>query len=60
MNLDHYFKNEEVGQILEDWTSSFPQFVTVETIGESYQKRPIWLIKLTNKATGLDTDKPAV
>ena len=29
-------------------------------MAESYEKRPIWLLTLTNQATGPDTEKPAV
>jgi len=60
MDFNHYFTNDELEQILKDWANKFPKLVALEKIGESYQKRPIWLLVLTNKETGPDTEKPAV
>jgi murein tripeptide amidase MpaA len=34
--------------------------VELQRIGESYEKRPIWLVTLTNQSSGSDRDKPAV
>lgn len=60
MNFNHYFTNEEIDQITSDWLLAYPNLVVRRSIGESYEKRPIWLLALTNQATGLDTEKPAV
>lgn len=60
MDFNHYFTNEELDVLLPDWSGERPDLVTLSTLGRSYEGRPIWLLTLTNRATGADTDKPAV
>lgn len=60
MDLNHYFTNQELNQLLPAWAAQYPDLLEVSTLGQSYQKRPIWLLTLTNKATGPDREKPAV
>lgn len=60
MNLDRYFTNEDIAALLDDWRAKYPNLLDVRTIGESYLKQPIWLLVITNKDSGADTDKPAV
>ncbi len=60
MDFNHYFSNDEIEKIIKEWAEEFPDLVELQIIGESFEKRPIWLVTLTNKATGKDTDKPAV
>jgi hypothetical protein len=44
------------GRIAATW----PEFVTLEDIGESYEGRPLRLMILTNRATGSHESKPAM
>lgn len=60
MVLDQYFTNEQIETLVQQWQQSYPNLIQVTTLGESYQKRPIWLLILTNQATGPDREKPAV
>ncbi|HSQ27183.1 MAG TPA: M14 family metallopeptidase [Anaerolineales bacterium] len=60
MNLDRYFTNQEISDVIEVWQEKFPKLLEVRTIGDSFEKRPIWLLVITNKDSGSDTDKPAV
>ncbi len=60
MNLDRYFTNEDIAVLLAEWQTQYPNLLEVRTIGESYQNRPIWLLVITNKESGADTDKPAI
>ncbi len=60
MNFNHYFTNPEIDQVTADWLLAYPNLVTRRCIGESYEKRPIWLLTITNQASGPDTKKPAV
>jgi len=60
MDFNHYFTNQELDSLLADWTEKFPRLVSLASIGESYEKRPIWLLTLTNQDTGPDSAKPAV
>lgn len=60
MNFDHYFTNEEIEEKLHEWAKKYPNLVKVVTIGETYEKRPLRLLVITNQDTGPDTSKPAV
>jgi murein tripeptide amidase MpaA len=60
MNFNHYFPNDELESILKEWATSYPNLFSLATLGESYGKRPIWLVTVTNQATGTDLSKPAV
>ena len=60
MNFNHLFTNEEIEAALQEWQKAYPSLLTVQTIGRSHEDRPIWLLTITNHATGPDTDKPAV
>jgi murein tripeptide amidase MpaA len=60
MDFNHYFTNEELESILKRWAEEYPELCSLTQIGESYEKRPIWLLILTNRSTGPDHEKPAV
>jgi murein tripeptide amidase MpaA len=60
MNFNHYFTNEEVEQTLKDWEITYPNIVKVSQIGSSHEDHPIWLLTLTNLATGTASEKPAL
>jgi murein tripeptide amidase MpaA len=60
MDFNHYFTNDEIEAITAGWTERYPTLASRAVIGYSYEKRPIWLLTLTNQATGADKDKPAV
>ncbi|MGE5124176.1 MAG: M14 family metallopeptidase [Acidobacteriaceae bacterium] len=60
MDFKHYYTNEELSQLLLDWTAKYPDLLQVDTIGQSYEGRPIHLLTLTNQHTGPDREKPAI
>jgi murein tripeptide amidase MpaA len=60
MDFNRYFKNEELESVIKKWGAEYPGILTVSSIGMSYEDRSIWLLTITNKDTGLDTEKPAV
>jgi len=60
MDFNHYFTNQELENLLKEWSERYPEIVRLSVIGESYEKRPLWLLTLTNLATGPDLEKPAV
>ncbi|MFM8320210.1 MAG: M14 family metallopeptidase [Chloroflexota bacterium] len=60
MDFNHYFKNEELEQILHTWAEQYPALVKLSELGRSYEDRPIWLLTLTTQASGADTEKPAM
>lgn len=60
MDIHQYYTNESLEAQLLEWQQAYPGLLELRTIGESYEKRPIYLLVLTNKRTGRDTDKPAI
>ena len=57
--FDQFYRHAELTRLLFDYAAALPQLVGVRSIGKSYEGRDIWLVTLTNAATGADTDKPA-
>jgi hypothetical protein len=60
LDFSHYHKYDEVISILRSWEKDFPNIVELYSVGKSYEGREIWQMTITNKATGKDTDKPAM
>jgi murein tripeptide amidase MpaA len=60
MDIIQYFTNDEINQLLQKWGSAYPNLVGITTIGASHEGRPIQLLTITNKASGLDSEKPAI
>jgi len=60
MNFNHYFTNDEITQLHEDWLATYPGLIQVSSIGNSHEGRPIWLLTLTNQSSGKDMEKPAI
>jgi hypothetical protein len=60
IDFAHYHTYEEVTAILRKWAADYPNLVELYSAGKSFEGREIWQITITNKATGKDTDKPAM
>ena len=60
MDFRHYHKLAEVMEFLTAWARDYPNLVDLCSVGKSYEGRDIWQLTITNKATGKDTDKPAM
>ena len=60
MDFNRYFTNSELENTLKGWAQTYPTLLNLTILGESYEKRPIWLLTITNKANGLDIEKPAI
>lgn len=60
ITFDHYYRYDELTRILEELTQEFPAFTRLESLGKSYEGRDVWLVTVTNFATGVDRDKPAL
>jgi murein tripeptide amidase MpaA len=60
MDFNRYFNNEELEEQLTAWVQAYPRLISIRSIGESYEKRPIWITIVTNQETGADLDKPAI
>ncbi len=60
MDFLHYHKYAEVVSFLNKWAKDYPDIVDVYSVGQTYEGREIWQMTISNKATGKDTDKPAM
>lgn len=60
VRFDKYYRYEELTTILHSFAQEFPRLIKIESIGKSYEGRDIWLLTVTNFATGADQEKPAL
>ena len=57
--FDTFYRHDELTRLLQDYAAAVPQLVELRSIGKSHEGRDIWVIVVTNTATGAHTDKPA-
>ena len=57
--FDIFYRHAELSRLLHDYADARPDLVRIESIGHSHEGRDIWLAVITQRGTGLDTDKPA-
>ena len=57
--FDTFYRHAELTRLLLDYADARPGLVSLRSIGKSHEGRDIWLLAITNTATGADTDKPA-
>jgi murein tripeptide amidase MpaA len=57
--FDQFYRYPELTRLLQDYAAAAPRLVELRSIGKSHEGREIWLLVITNTATGVDTDKPA-
>ncbi|MEM9951330.1 MAG: M14 family metallopeptidase [Chloroflexota bacterium] len=60
VSFDRYYRYDELTQIIHAFAEEYPNLVTVESIGQTYEGRDIWLLTITNGETGDASEKPAV
>ncbi|MDZ8085528.1 MAG: M14 family metallopeptidase [Nostoc sp. DedQUE12b] len=60
VRFDKYYRYEDLTRILHSYAKEFPQLVHIESIGKSYEGRDIWLLTVTNFASGAHQEKPAL
>jgi len=60
IDFQHYHTYAESVAFLNKWAKDYPNLVDLYSVGKSFEGRDIWQITITNKATGKDTDKPAM
>jgi murein tripeptide amidase MpaA len=61
MQIQHnrYYRYPELTELLRQFVAEFPQLLALESIGKSHEGRDIWVVTVTNQATGPASDKPA-
>ncbi|MCU0497829.1 MAG: M14 family metallopeptidase [Anaerolineae bacterium] len=60
IQFDRYYRYEELTQLLQQYTQTYPHLVSLESIGKSYEGRDIWLLTVTDQSCGAPEEKPAV
>jgi murein tripeptide amidase MpaA len=61
MNIqyDRFYRYAEFTDILHQLVRTFPELLSIESIGKSFEARDIWVVTATNHKTGPAADKPA-
>lgn len=57
---DRYYRYDDLTAMLHRWAEEHPTLCTVESVGQTWEQRDIWVVTLTSRETGPDTEKPAV
>ena len=57
--FDTFYRHDALTDLLFEFAAAHPALVGVESIGKSYEGRDIWVVTVTNLATGGPGDKPA-
>jgi murein tripeptide amidase MpaA len=57
--FDTFPRYDELTRLLRAYAEALPWLIEMRSIGSSHEGRDIWLLVITNQATGVDTDKPA-
>ncbi|MCB8969161.1 MAG: carboxypeptidase [Ardenticatenaceae bacterium] len=60
MRFDRYYRYDELTTHLQAWAAQYPTLCKLESLGKSYEGRDIWVMTVTNFATGSDMEKPAM
>jgi murein tripeptide amidase MpaA len=59
VRFDTYYRYEDLTRILQGYAQEHPELVRLESIGQSYEGRDIWLVTVTNFEKGEAGLKPA-
>ena len=57
--FDTFYRHAELTALLEAYAAARPRLARLSALGQSHEGRDIWLMTLTNQASGDDTSKPA-
>jgi len=57
--FDRFYRYADLTAILEGFAAEHPQLVSLEAIGKSHEGRDIWVLTITNTASGAAAEKPA-
>ncbi len=58
LTYDRYLTYTEIEEALHRFHDRYPQLTRLYPIGKSYEGRDLWMLELTNSATGPADDKP--
>ena len=57
--FDRFYRYDELAQLLNAIAREHPNLVALESIGKSHEGRDIFVLTVTNTATGPAREKPA-
>jgi hypothetical protein len=60
LTFDHFYDGPAVIDALNKLHKAYPDLTELRSIGKSEEGRDIWLLTITNQATGKDTEKPGI
>ncbi|MDZ7339146.1 MAG: M14 family metallopeptidase [candidate division KSB1 bacterium] len=58
--FDRYYSYEELTEALRTLQKAYPKFLTLRSVGKSYQGRDIWVMIINNPDTGPEMSKAAM
>ena len=59
MPFDRFVRYDELVVVLHELAAEHPTLVTLEQYGTSFEGRPLWVVNVTDAATGAHDTKPA-
>ena len=60
IRFDVYYRYEDLTGVLHELADAYPELVRLSSIGKSHEGRDLWLLEVTNAATGTGESKPAL
>src|SRR5437773_12508040 len=60
VRFDTYYRYDDLTRILKAYAEEHPELARLTSIGKSHEGREVWLLTVTNFATGDDKEKPAL
>lgn len=60
ISFNRYYEYSELSAYLSAIAASYPNLASLSSAGKSYAGRDIWVLTLTNQATGVAQSKPAI
>jgi murein tripeptide amidase MpaA len=58
LDFTHYLTYAQLSELVGDLAAAYPHFVKLHAIGSSHRQRTVWLLEITNWATGGADVKP--
>ena len=59
IRFDTYYDYAQLTAALQQLAAAHPGLAKLDSIGKSHEGRELWLMTITNQATGPDAEKPA-
>jgi hypothetical protein len=60
LTWDRWLDHDEIGERLRLMERTWPEFLSLQSLGDSYGGREMWMMTINNPETGAETDKAAM